>query len=331
MIQINGGGEINGIFINSPEKINEYKHDYIVIASQYYTQIYNQLISLNVSKEKIFMYIPFKDLYNDLLIQKYSEFKDRNNHINGLITGISYTHYGIKENSLKGTFVNMALPSQDLYYDYQLAKKLISESSSIQYCIIGLCYYSFQYDMSKAAHVQNKVLMYYNLLNNMHNCTNIDDYKEKYNTSLKIGHNILKKNDEGRFIFYCPENQLIHMENKEELGQQFAITDSNKDYPETVKENEEVFAKYLTYLIERKIKPIVVVPPVSRYYAKHFSNKIKKQYESIIKRNKSLYGFQYFDYFASSIFDDSDFRDISHLNDKGAEKFTEILNQNICW
>ncbi|MGN2337482.1 hypothetical protein ACTFIN_05075 [Clostridium cagae] len=46
---------------------------------------------------------------------------------------------------------------------------------------------------------------------------------------------------------------------------------------------------------------------------------------------KKKYDFQYLDYFNSEAFTDQDFRDVTHLNQYGAEKFTTMLNNDINW
>lgn len=88
---------------------------------------------------------------------------------------------------------------------------------------------------------------------------------------------------------------------------------------------------YLKMLIDSNIKPIVVVFPASKYYAKYFSQRIENEFHSIIKDLQDKYEFQYIDYFRSDEFEDEDFLDVSHLNHKGATKFTQILNDTIKW
>lgn len=63
----------------------------------------------------------------------------------------------------------------------------------------------------------------------------------------------------------------------------------------------------------------------------NFSLLLEREFQSIIKAFKKEYDFQYIDYFRSEKFNNEDFEDVSHLNPKGAEKFTEILNEIIDW
>lgn len=47
----------------SPYDINNYHYDYIIIASQFNEEIYNQLLDMGIDKKKIFQFFKFVDLY----------------------------------------------------------------------------------------------------------------------------------------------------------------------------------------------------------------------------------------------------------------------------
>lgn len=111
-----------------------------------------------------------------------------------------------------------------------------------------------------------------------------------------------------------------------------AARNSTMNYENTRYEYEIIFEKYLLFLKENNIKPIVVICPTSIYYRKHFDKSNKKAvFYNIINRFKKIYNFQVIDYFDGRLFNESDFWDYSHLNGKGAEKFTKILNNEIEW
>lgn len=89
-----------------------------------------------------------------------------------LATGISYTNLGLKEELLNKKCFKFSIGSQDLYYDYTIVKNIIEnykeKKQNLKYTIIGLTYYSFQYDMSLSA-MKNKVILYYEILKDVHN------------------------------------------------------------------------------------------------------------------------------------------------------------------
>lgn len=251
-----------------------------------------------------------------------------------LATGISYTNSGLKADILNRKCFKFSIPSQDIYYDYNIVKYIIEnyidKLEELKYIIIGLSYYSFQYDLSVSA-MKNKVILYYNILKDAHHFKEAKNIYMEYEVNENIASKILKKDKNGFYNFNWNSQLLKDTKDKAYIGKTQAELDCNKNYPETVKENTQIFKDYLKLLKEHNIKPIVVVFPASKYYTKYFSKRIEEEFQSIINEVSKEYDFQYIDYFRSDLFDDEDFQDVSHLNPKGAEKFTKILNEVIDW
>lgn len=322
-----------GKSIIKPIEINKYDFHYILIASQFNEEILNQLIDLNIDKSKIFQYFKFLDSLRNHFIQTYKSFLKRDG-MEVMATWISYVHWGLNENTLIKKVHKFSSASQDLYYDYKIIKYLLEEypekMSDIRYVIIGLSYYAFQYDMSLSA-MSNKTLLYYPILKDGHHFNGIEKTYSDIEMSLSIANKVFNKNKEGKYILNCNRKDFSQIKDKEKLGEKQANIDCNKNYPETVKENIQIFRDYLYLLKIKNIKPIVVVFPASKYYTSHFSKRIEDEFHSIIASVRKEYDFQYIDYFRSDLFTDEDFTDISHLNPKGAEKFTIILNDIVEW
>ncbi|OOM81655.1 hypothetical protein CLPUN_10180 [Clostridium puniceum] len=306
----------------SPNEIEKFKYDYIIIASQYEEEISEQLKELNIDRNKVIRFFKWFDSNNNYVENVITTYHN-NSSYRGIITGISYTRAAILENLLKHKFILAAFASQDIKHDYKMAEYIINNkhNNQIDYCIIGLSYYSFQYDLLKSA-MKNKVV-FYNFINQNKNKT-ISNY------DFKIENMIFKKEYRTNFNqeieFYKLDDELKH-----EIGKKQALLDCSKDYIETVRENKQTLKDYLQLLENNKIKPIVLVCPAIKYYTKYFSKRLEDEFHGIIKEIGQKYDFQYIDYFRSEEFDDDDFLDVSHLNNKGAEKFTKILNEAIKW
>ena len=219
-----------------------------------------------------------------------------------------------------------------MYYDYNLIKWLLENNygklNKLKYTIIGLSYYSFQYDLSLSS-MKYKSLLYYEAIGIEHNFKKLDILLSNKIIAKNIAEEIFKFNSNGGI-------QIDWMTNKENLysldehkGKIQAEIDCNKNYPKTVEENIKIFDEYLNLLEKHNIKPIVMVAPVSKYYSKYFSKRIKDEFMEIIDERRDR--FQFIDCFDSKLFDDSDFFDVSHLNPRGASKFTKILNDLIEW
>lgn len=319
-----------------PSEIGNYLYDYIIIGSQYNESIYNQLSNMKVDKNKILQFYKFYDmLYNP--VKNYIDYYNKRfEEVETIITGISYARAGIIENELFRRAHTFTMYSQDLFYDYKIADYILNKhkNNKIKYAIIGLSYYSFQYDMSLSS-MKNRVILYYNIFEDKHNYKDlsIEEFNNEYNISKGICDKIFKKNENGSYEFTWSNPSLKDCTIEEiiKTGRNQAQRDCNKDYPETVKENTRVFKDYLKLLEKHNIKPIVIVFPASKYYTEHFSKRIEDEFHAIIKDVKNKYDFQYIDYFRSDQFNDDEFSDVSHLNPKGAKKFTEILNKEIKW
>lgn len=323
--------------IISPEKIKGLEFDYIIIASQFNESIYNQLIELKVHEKKIFQFYKYMD-YNWNYINHNLCCLNEHKDTEVIATGISYMEKGIIGECLCKKIINIANHSQDLYYDYHLIEYILEkynrEVLNFKYVFLGLSYYSFEYDMSKAS-MRGKVPLYYEVIGKSHHMNELDDliiYKQINET---IAQNIFKYNKEGapsiNWFNDNLENNMNIFRIDEEIAKKQALLDGNKNYPETVKENIQIFKDYLKLLKDNNIKPIVIVCPVSNYYAKHFSQRLTNEFNNIVKEVRKEYDFQFIDYFNSNLFGDEDFYDVTHLNRNGAEKFTKILNEIIEW
>lgn len=304
----------------SPDEIGKFQFDYIIIASQYEEEIFEQLKNLNINEKKIIRFFKWFD-YNYNYVKHVITAYHNNHDYQGMITGISYARAAILEDLLKYKFVSLAFPSQDIKYDYKMVEYIINNrnDNKIDYCIIGLSYYSFQYDLLKSS-MKNKA--------NLYDFIAFD--KEKSNCDFMVENIIFKQEYSKQIrqeIEYCRLDEYV----KWETGKKQALRDCNKNYPETVNENKQILKDYLQLLKKNEIQPIIVICPASKYYTEYFSQRIEEEFHSIIREVAQEYNFQFMDYFRSEEFHDDDFQDVSHLNIRGAEKFTRMLNEKIKW
>lgn len=118
--------------------------------------------------------------------RNYFKIIKNKDNVKGVITGLSYFEVGIEENRLELPFINLALSSQDLFYDFEILKHTIenlNSSNNIKQAIIGLSNYSFRYDLSMTQNNQTKEKpkIYYPLLKNLHNYSNKKMVIDRYN------------------------------------------------------------------------------------------------------------------------------------------------------
>ena len=332
---------MNGVGIIAPGSISRYEYDYILIASAFYQDIRRQLIGFGVLKDKIICLFKYWQIDFRYLMEKFLKCR---NDIEAIITGISYANYGIRTDYLDRPAFNFALPSQDLYYDYQISMHILNQYNGrkkLKYFIICLAYYSFQYDMSKTV-FKDCIYRYARVMDKYHGISGAQEELELYEGLFsKIFSN------EAFDLFYASQRKEIQrIESDRVAGNQDdafiaekifensakqALKDYNKNYPATVEKNKSIFSEYIEALIQSDIQPICIVLPAYAKYVQNVSRQIGQEFREIMTEFKSQYHFQYYDFFNSTLFDHTDFRDCSHLNYKGAEKFTKMLNNTIAW
>lgn len=278
---------------------------------------------------------------------KHFDFLSNEKNFTGILTGLSYVQKGVNEKLLRGNFVNLANPGQDLFYDFEMFKYAYSQteiSENLQYAIIGLSYYSFHYDLSRSAN-EARVNYYYPITKSMHNNERANQYLYYHHMLEKVESDILQQ---GHFLAaFEPEKDYFQKiindgysaeydcqkQTYEEIieGIESIKRDFNKNYPITVAENKEILRGYLEFLVANSIKPIIMICPVTKLYQSFTPKAFKHELYEIINKLSSEIHFQFLDYYSSDEFDDSDFYDPSHMNYKGAEKLSNILNRDIVW
>ncbi len=279
--------------------------------------------------------------------QYYYKYLDSNKNFEGLITGLSYLEKGISEKHLDKDFFNFAGPGQDLFYDYQVFQYVLHQEEQaryLKYVIIGLAYYSFHYDMSLSS-PRERTNYYYPIFGEFHHYPKAEVMKSFYHTHLEIGTEILEDdylrkyfeltkepllNKVAEIRKYELDSRLLSGEQKFEVKLS-ARKELTKYYPLTVKENQQILKQMLDLAVKFEIKPILLICPTAKIYSENLPQKVKEEFLGIISDLKIDYQFQFLDLFDSSLFQDSDFFNPSHLNDHGAMKLSKLLNELIEW
>lgn len=209
----------------------------------------------------------------------------------------------------------------------------------LRYNLMCLGYYSFQYDLSKSVN-KEKSFRYYDILKDLHNYYNAEALIIEYENYLKICKDvfiskykdIIYENEKIRYINDLKlgfSKSFSNYTNKNEVARIEALQDCNKNYPDTVKENIQIFKDYLELMGKYDILPIIVICPVTKHYMKYYSNKIKNEFYDILRDIKIKYNIIILDYFSNNNFNNNDFYNASHLNNIGAKKFASILYNDL--
>lgn len=277
--------------------------------------------------------------------RQFYEFLLTPKKLDGIITGLSYSLYGIIPSKLNRQFYNLAAPGQDIFYDYEMFKYALSFpeiENSIQYALIGLSYYSFHYDLSKSVNGY-RTQYYYPITKTMHHFHSQQEAIKTYELCQQTYKKILYPDHELRFYEMKKDNinnainwtkEYVFENFSEEEKQAELITikkDFNKNYLMTSEENKQILINYLALLKQRQIKPIIVVCPTTKVYQECCPKKMKDEFLNTIRELQKSFDFQFLDYFDSDDFTYTDYSDASHLNTNGGEKLTALLNKHIIW
>lgn len=280
---------------------------------------------------------------------KYYAFLDSNKQYEGLITGLSYAESGISEQFFSRRFCNFAVSSQDIFFDFHIAKFVLDSSicrQSIKYVIISLPIYAFGYDMSKSKSiVTERTEIYYPILGTLHNYPDAENFILEYE-QYRLQMSMLCNDGYQRTLYehiapaYKQEinkvrtekfNSLLLSDADKKAFFQQVNQESTKPYPLTISENKQLLKQYVEFLLELNIKPIIVVCPVSALVHENLLAHISDEFNTIISDLQAELDFQFLNYFSSTQFSDDDFFDPTHLNHQGSEKFTRMLEAEIIW
>lgn len=316
-----------GLSVILPEKIIIYDYDYIIICSQYYEQINRQLNSMQIDSEKILIcsikhiedYFIYK---SNPFYKKLKRFDNLNYKPELLVTGISYHNDGIEDKCFTIPSFNFALGGQDIYYDYQILKFLYDnyDMSCLKYVILGLCYYSFEYDLSKSRNAW-QIIRYFPYISKSHNLIE----SRYYNSYCE---NVISNFQSMEIYEKIFERKITYSLNYEE-GEITAKNDYNKNYPSTVYENKLLLEEFISFILEKNLKCSIVIMPASKYYTKFVNLDIKEKFYKNIKELLDKYSIPILDYFNIDDYPDKYWYHVNHFNNMGAERFTKQLENDI--
>ncbi|MBQ7629025.1 MAG: hypothetical protein IJS81_02245 [Selenomonadaceae bacterium] len=286
----------------------------------------NKFLNINVSpstKEKHF-----------LLERSLRYYKEHTAEFEMLATGGCYASLGLDNTKFRYKLFNVAKGSQDLYYNYKLAKIILNDAGGgkyIKYALIESAPFIFHYDSSKTSYVCS-LLQYCIALNDLHNFwLPVEQFKKLFreeflNMRLPLEHIDLNN------LYYqkSPTLKFMDFNARVNLRKRIDIWEKQKSYPETVKENVQILDDYFTLCEENNVRPIMFLPPLTEAYMRYFNkDKLDEFYYLVSQAQKKHPSAVFFDGWKLEGFSDDYFSDADHMNINYAPKFSAILNQFI--
>lgn len=330
------------------KNIHKLDFDYILITIQerkVALEVYRMLITqYEIPENCIIPFYVYANYERYLLKLKKCEPEK----IRGLIFGNSYAECGYLEDELYISFLNLAVSSQDIYYNYKTfqscIKKYGERLKNLSYIIIDLYdYYYFNVDTSMAKFIINYILWggYLEEHNFIHNQHFRKSFKDELMDAAYIpgkGSKLhLLVNDVSVRCGVCAQNRWKHMDESELTKYVEMVRKSALNRHEmTVKENKRLLHQFIREIknYEPSIKIIFTLIP--RYIkveqeAKLFMGSWKKEFYDLINEMCKMYDALFWDYKNREDISSNDmfYYDIEHLNTTGARALTSIVNEDL--
>ena len=281
-----------------------------------------------------------------------------NDHYDGLVFGISHSEVGIIPQRLgNGIYANLAVGSQDLYYNYKTLEYCLScypdKIRSLRTVILDMYDYSyFNYDVSLSAQLP-QYLGFGGYNKDQHNFIDNKNYKSiTFNeiVNLALSEHIQGVTEEMVDVwemmfgpdvyscFECMEHNLLNFKYRievvsDEKCNEFRLKSiAEKVFERTVTENISVIRNFFELLttINPDIKVyLVTIPRFEGVWNKEeiMVRNWKDRFIDIISQLQKDYRFEYLDLSRHEIATCRYYyHDHSHFNIYGAMRFTDMLN-----
>jgi len=347
------------------EALNSY--DYIVVAIANIKPAVDicDFLGNKISAEKIINY--YYAVEGAAPFMRVERLMKGNDSYDGIILGISHAEVGIVPELLNESFCNLAISSQDLFYNLQTLKYCIEnypdKFNGLHTVIIDLFDYTyFNFDTSLASVAGPYFCSYRGYNMNPHHFNENKNYSFSYNDLVcKLANDSKDYCKKGNLSAleqvydidavvseYCSERTKMNGDinipsrmqhyvfDEQTEGRSFGNGLINRPHPDTIDENVLILDELLklVYSINPDMRVIFLLLP---QYIEHTRlqeagmQMWKELFAEVIKSAEDLYGVEYYDfkYFEEIANDPYCFHDFSHLNFYGAMKFTECLNRVI--
>ena len=263
-----------------------------------------------------------------------------------LITGSSHALNGIYEPFWKNA-VNCSMHSQDLYYDFCCARKVLEKNQNFNKCFIVMGYYIAYQDLSRSMGWGKTIIssVYKPIFDDSHNWPNfpyVDPWAEFGDLSslrkeqceqLLYGalneqsyYNAIRSRTPF-FDFQGYEWQQLSETQHEQFGK-IRAESHNKSfrYTSSFEENKLILRQYVHYLYQHEVLPILVVTPFTPAYNRYVLQDMKDGLlEMVDSVPENVHYVDFND--ALELFTPTDFMDTDHLSEQGAKKVSGFLTE----
>lgn len=258
---------------------------------------------------------------------KYEYMKLHARELNTLVLGSSHAYRGFNPAYLPGRGFNLAYSSQDIKRDYYLFDKFVDEMDSLKYVVMSFSYHSIKEVMEDWG--QSKIfLKYYGIY--------MDYPDTKYSFELAIPGWIKKVTMHWNGENVCSCDSLgfgiedNHVEPINVKGAKSTLAYHTIIRDDRIAENKELLCRIAELANSRSASLVLVSTPLTKVY---YENMDSIQYQLMLSVASDMVADYdnviYLNMIEDSRFSNSDFRDVDHLNARGAEKLSKIISDTL--
>ncbi len=268
---------------------------------------------------------------------KKAAFEKRMTEWQILVLGSSHAYEGLSVHLLDQKTYNLANSSQSLYYDSKLLLLYLDQLSHLKLVIWPVDYFSFEFSLSSSAESWRS-FFYHMIFHIPHEDKELEKDIRNYSLFALYGpKRTLKYLLKGFQVDEIggtlkADGGLMNVKQASPLSNESAQVVLSRHHSamreENIAENVAAMDIALHELRKRKISVVFVSFPAYHTYSDQISKVRYERMQRILKELCNKYQIQYFNYFFSPDFKETDFFDDDHLNSKGAEKLSARMHED---
>ena len=285
------------------------------------------LIAIAFTADLLLRHIPNDYSYKNGYLHKYSD------SIQVLLLGSSHGFYDIDPKYIRARCFNAAYVSQSLDYDDAILEKYTWRN--LHYILVPVSYFSIYSDLSttREAWRAKDYAMYYRLPA----ARSPVDYTEIFSNRLDINW----KRISSYYLSHTSEISCTDLgwgtkctssddQDLNESALEALVRHTVPRDEEVVSRNEAVLKRMILFARRRNIRVILYTPPAYRTYTDRLDKAQWTATMQVATGDAATYANTcYLNFLEDPRFTEADFHDADHLNERGAEKFTRLMDEAI--
>lgn len=265
-----------------------------------------------------------------------TELDKKQAEIEVLVTGASHAMNGVTPEALSRPAFNIANGSQSLHYDTELVMKYADSMPKLKLVVFAISYHSLEYKLSNSIERWRSGF-----------------YRQVYGIPGEDGDGGFQLTDYSYIALYTPKEAFrqalgsftgVNVVNAsgETAGDKTAMGEVSDDFgrrrvqlhetqmrPIDIAANVSALERACTRLEQKNVAVVFITIPAHRTYYQRIN---QDNYQRMQETTKNIAGkchAPYLNYLYDQRFADDDFVNSDHLNEKGAAKFTKVLDGDV--